>query len=359
MCGIAGVRKFGKTPITGEELILLLCAIEHRGLHATGIALVNPNGIQVMKAPLPAWKFTREPAFKEFLKVNLTENTEIALLHTRWATGGNPEINENNHPMWDGETAVTHNGMINNSGHLFTQGKYTKTCDTDSDIVRAIVSEHGFEEKGLRELAKMIGSAAIACVSTKYPGKLLLARSGSPLTYGFTEGGEKLYWASEAQAIIKAAKPYHKVRNVWVQDTKTNVSVGSMPDNTAWLFGPQELEMHGEFPVCAYYRQPDYSKGRENYHTKRKAWKREARFQSGGTTSTPAAGTQRVIQHIVPPASATGKVEVRSNNVAVQANTEPIKGSVIKCPGCGLGVINTMGRVWRDLQCPTCKSSLA
>ena len=59
MCGIAGIRKFGGTPITGEEIVLLLCSIEHRGQHATGIALENPDGIHVFKAPEPAWKFTK------------------------------------------------------------------------------------------------------------------------------------------------------------------------------------------------------------------------------------------------------------------------------------------------------------
>ena len=346
MCGLAGIRKFGKTPITGEEMVLLLCNLEHRGQHATGVALVNPDGIRVLKAPLPAWKYTKSKEFEEFLNANLTENTTIALLHTRWATGGNPEHNENNHPMWDGETAVVHNGMINNADFIFNQTKFKKTCGTDSDILRAIIAEHGMEEKGLRELNKLSGSAAVACVSTKHPGKLLIARSGSPLVYGFDEEADKLYWASEAQAIIKAAKPYRLVRNVWVQDTKKNISIGSMPDNTAWLFGEQEMELHSAFNLCTNYRQPDYSKGRQNYHDKRKAWQREARFRAGTFKADEASTGPK-----------PGGVEVQTDYKALPTGL-PEAGSVIKCPGCGVGIINRNGTAWRELQCSKCKSAL-
>jgi asparagine synthetase B (glutamine-hydrolysing) len=343
MCGIAGVRRFGKTPITGEELVAMLCALEHRGLHATGLALVNPDGIHVLKAPIPAWKYTRSKEFEEFIEQQLSEETEIALLHTRWATVGNPIFNENNHPMWDGETAVVHNGSIGNAGFVFNEKKYKKTCETDSDIIRATVAEHGFTEKGIRELSKLSGSAAIACVSTKYPGKLLIGRSGSPLCYGFDETGDKLYWASEAQAIIKAAKPYRLVRNVWVQDTKCNIAIGSMPDNTVWLFGPTECEMHMPMTICTQYRQPDYSKGRENYHQKTKAWKREARFKQSG-------GVNHVKDIVV-----VQPTKVETDKLL----QEPSPGAVIKCPGCGVGVINKTGKAWKDLQCGKCKSALA
>src|SRR5690242_5627757 len=118
MCGIAGIRRFGKTPIAGEEIVLLLCALEHRGQHATGMALVDPNGIKILKAPLPAWKFTKSEEFKKFIDETLNEQTYIALLHTRWATTSNPEFNQNNHPMWDGDCALVHNGSLNNGTYI-------------------------------------------------------------------------------------------------------------------------------------------------------------------------------------------------------------------------------------------------
>lgn len=349
MCGIAGVRRFGKTPITGEELILLLCSIEHRGQHATGVALENPDGIRVFKAATPAWLFTKSKAFEEFLEANLTEETTTALLHTRFATTGNPENNENNHPIWDSETAIIHNGMITNHHHLFSAGNYKRSCETDSDIIRAMVSEHGMTEKGVRELNKMAGSAAIACISTKYPGKLLLARSGSPLTFGFTGNGDKLYWASEAHAINKACRPFKHVRGAWVQDTKADVSLGSMPDDTAWVFGPDEMEFHHEFRTCTYYRQPDYSKGRESYHTKTRNWKREIKRQTRAESCGTGCATSHGHRGGYTPFALTHPPKAESNL---------LKGAVVRCPGCGNGVKNTEGKPWKDLECPQCKAGM-
>ena len=334
MCGIAGVRRFEGEPITGEELILLLCSLEHRGKHATGIALEGPAGIVVHKAALPAWNYTKSKEFTDFLEEHLTEETTTALLHTRWATIGNPEVNDNNHPIFDGTTAIVHNGMISNHFSIFAAEKMERSCETDSDVIRALFDKYGPDEKGIRELNRMSGSAAIACMSEKYPGKLLLARSGSPLVYGFSEKGDKLYWASEAEAIITACKPFRKVRGVWTQDTKLNMSIGSMPDNTAWVFGPEEIELHHLFRTCNYYRQPDYSKGNESYHSKTRNWKRELR-------------QKRHQVAIVPPAP-------------VNAKNAALIGAVIKCPGCGMGVQNIYGKPWAQLHCPSekCKSKL-
>jgi asparagine synthetase B (glutamine-hydrolysing) len=346
VCGIAGVRRFGTTPITGEELVLLLCSIEHRGQHATGIALEDESGVYVYKAPKPAWKFTESQEFKEFLQQHLTPETRTALLHTRWYTVGSPEINENNHPMWDGSTAIVHNGCISNAAWLFTSNHYERSCETDSDIIRAIIAKHGMGEKAIRELSKMAGSAAIAAVSTKYPGKLMLARSGSPLMFGFTDDGDKMYWASEAQAILKACKPFKQVRGVWVQDTKINISIGSMPDNTAWVFGEQEIELHQKFDSCSYYRQPDYSKGRENYHAKMKAAKVEARVKK-----------HQEKMEILPPVVAP-IVDVRGITERMSATPNLLKGAVAKCSACGKGNLNVDGLAWNKLCCADCGSPM-
>jgi predicted glutamine amidotransferase len=268
MCGIAGVRKFGKAPITGEEIVLLLCSLEKRGPHATGIALMDSKGISVHKAPQPAWQYTKSKDFEKFLNEHLTEDTYTALLHTRFATVGNPDDNKNNHPMFDGKNAIVHNGSIRNSEWLFNQGKFPKSCETDSDIVRALVANYGITAKGVREMNKMQGSGAIACVSEEQPGVLLLARSGNPLVYGFDKESDKLYWASELQAISQASRPWYQYRGAWVQDTKTKLAIGSMPDNTAWIFGDQKLEFHSEFKVCTHFTPPDYSASRGSYHGK-------------------------------------------------------------------------------------------
>jgi len=345
MCGIAGIRRYGNDPITGEEIILLLTSIEHRGQHATGIALVDAaGGVSVYKDALPAWRFTKSDGFLKYLEENLLEDTQMALLHTRWATKGNPEVNANNHPMFDGTTAIIHNGGIMNDDHIFASSGLKRTCETDSDAIRAIVAENGFGEKGIRELNKLRGSAAIACVSSKYPGELLLARSGSPLVYGFPEDASKLYWASEARAIIKASRPFREIRGVWVQDTKSRINLGSMPDNTAWLFGPEGMTLHREFRTLMYqYVAPDYSKGNENYHSKKQRWRAEAKR---------AKAAARYVQ----PTKVT--VEPPAKPKQVDAADLVDKGALITCPSCGILIKNVAGKPWADVTCPACKSAV-
>lgn len=331
MCGIAGVRRFGKAPITGEEIVLLLCSLEKRGPHATGIALMDSKGVSVHKAPQPAWQYTKSKEFEKFLNEHLTEDTYTALLHTRFATVGNPEENKNNHPMFDGKTAIVHNGSIRNSDWLFTQGKFERTCETDSDIVRAMVAAHGLTPKAVREMNKMSGSGAIACVSENQPGVLLLARSGNPLVYGFDKESDKLYWASELQAISQASRPWHLYRGTWVQDNKTKLAIGSMPDNTAWIFGDQKLESHSEFRVCTNFSAPDYSQSRGSYHGKMSAFKRQ--------TKTVVIDTKK-----------EEKKEKEVKGIE--------KGAVALCGSCGTNVRNSQGVPWSLITCPQCQQPL-
>lgn len=337
MCGIAGVRRFGDAPITHEEIISLLCSIEHRGRDATGVALQGNDGhIEVFKAPIPAWNFVRSDEFKAWIDEQLAKEPIIALLHTRAATTGNPENNENNHPIHWGDTAIVHNGMINNHAFIFNSGSYERKCETDSDIIRAIVDKHGFDEKGLRELCKLSGSAAIACISQKTPGRLLLARSGSPLVCGCSSKDDgKMYWASEAKCIIGSVTPMIKRNGVFFREPGVKISVTSMPDNTAWLFGEKDLELHHQFNTCVHYTAPDYSGNRESYHGKKKRWTREKKQE---------ASRERVL------------VELREDGWQKGAP----RGSIMLCPSkkCGIQIVNTQGVPWEWLVCPDCETPL-
>jgi predicted glutamine amidotransferase len=350
MCGIAGIRRFGDKPITGEEIVLLLCSIEHRGPHATGVALQQQNGeINIYKQPIPAWDFTLSDEFKEFLKTHLTPKTQTALLHTRWATVGNPEDNENNHPMFDGSTAIVHNGGISNHTQLFDQGHYTKSCATDSDIIRAIVANHGITEKGIRELSKMSGSAAIACVRSQQPDRLLLARSGSPLVVAFSEAADKLYWASEAQAINLASRPFRWVRGTWVQDTRVNLAMTSMPNDTAWVYDADGQCLHHEFTTCRYYKPPDYSGGRQSYHTKMKNFKNEKKHRRN------MLGEEK---KLTPHSTSQDGAKRETPLLPVHVKDQKLAGSIISCPSCGSPVQNREGLPWKEFVCPTCHNGI-
>lgn len=276
MCGIAGVRRYGEKQITAEEIKVLLCSLEHRGNHATGIALMSAGEIKIMKAPVPAWAFCAEKETDEFLEAFLPEAT-MALLHTRFATIGNPSDNENNHPMFMGNSAVVHNGGISNHQYMFDSViKGERSCATDSDVFRAILDKEGMSKQAIATMSKAAGSAAIAAFSQEDPDKLILARSGSPLVYAATD--DKLWWASEIGAIQRAVRPWEKHHGLHVRKFQSDVGYFGMPDNTAYILSGNDLEWRGEFKICTNYRAPAYNM-RATYHDKMEDFKKEKQRQ--------------------------------------------------------------------------------
>lgn len=275
MCGIAGVRRYGDNPINAEEIKILLQSLEHRGNHATGIALVVGREIKIIKDNVPAWTFCGRKDTNEFLDAFLPQ-ASIALLHTRYASVGSPEDNRNNHPMFLGKAAVVHNGTISNHNYVFDQMKVPRSCETDSDVFRAIIDKEGLNEKGIKCMNGLVGSAAIAAVTADNPDLLLLARSGSPLCYGIT--ADKLWWASEINAIQRAVRPWVEHHGLHARQFRSDVAYFGVPDNTAYLLTKKGLDHRFEFKTCVNYRAPLYNM-RQTYQSKQDEFKREKRLR--------------------------------------------------------------------------------
>lgn len=270
MCGIAGIKRFTTEPITVTEIRLMLLGIEHRGNEATGIALVNPDGIvHVHKKDTPAWNFVKDDTTEKFLNDFLNPETKTVILHTRLATVGNPKKNENNHPMFADNVAVVHNGGISNHFSMFSSEQLKRNCDTDSDILRAILDRDGLTKKGIKNLNKLSGSAAIAAIATNHPELLLLGRSGSPIKYAICD--EKLWWASEMDVVQKAVRPVRAIRGFWAREYRPNVSYFSMMDNSAYIVDDQGVQSRHEFSTCAQYHAPTYNV-RANFSRQQRKW---------------------------------------------------------------------------------------
>lgn len=290
----------------------MLCKLEHRGNHATGIALHNPDGIHIIKNCTPAWSFVGEKETKDFLDQFLTEDTTMALLHTRFATVGNPRELANNHPMYRGNVAVVHNGGISNHNYLFTEHKMERSCETDSDVIRGLLDTYGITPKGIAQLNKMAGSAAIAAFSNEQPDLLLLARSGSPLVYGLIE--DKLWWASTMGAIQAAVRPWVQIHGLWGRKTKSDVAYFTLPNNTAYIMSANGVEYRSEFKVCSNYVAPTYAAVRTSYHSRMDGWKQDKERMDrvrAATTSVvralPPSTTPAPTPHIGPVTYQNGK----------------------------------------------------
>lgn len=274
MCGISGIKRFGADIITEDQINILLCSLQHRGTDASGIAMMKGAEIQIFKSDREAWKFVAMKEYKDFIATHLSPETDTVLLHTRAYTVGNPRENKNNHPLSLGAGAIVHNGCISNHITTFARLGCERSAETDSDVIRAIVDKHGITTDAIKEMAKLDGSIAAACVHPDYPGKLMLLQSGSPLV--IAQAGTHLMWASEKTAIQRASRPWDQWQGFWVQENKAPVRWASAHTDSAFIIGPRGLEFHMEFKPCRYYSQPDYTRLRRNFASRQAEIDRDA-----------------------------------------------------------------------------------
>ena len=202
MCGIVGyVGPRTVVPI----LVQGLKRLEYRGYDSSGIATMNGSGsifvhkragrIKEMERSLPG----EMPA------------ANMGIAHTRWATHGPPnDVNSHPHMSHDAKVAVVHNGIIENSTALkkmLGAEGITFQSDTDTEVIPNLVTRFykgDLEEAVKKALSLIRGSYGIVVMHSEEPGKLVVARNGSPIVLGV--GEREMYVASDAPALIAHTK---------------------------------------------------------------------------------------------------------------------------------------------------------
>lgn len=197
MCGIvAAAGRRNVVPLLVEGLRRL----EYRGYDSCGVATVGPDGLRRARS-------TERVAQ---LAVQAAElNAETGIAHTRWATHGAPEVC-NAHPHFSGDLiGLVHNGIIENyesiRARLQAEG-YVFASQTDTEVIAHLIRSkyRGDLVAAVREaVLELRGSYAIAVICRDEPGRVVLARQGSPLVVGFGNG--EMFAASDAMAVAGAA----------------------------------------------------------------------------------------------------------------------------------------------------------
>jgi len=186
MCGIIG---YVGTRDVVPVVLGGLKKLEYRGYDSAGIAVVNGDGVKVVRAEGKLSnleeKLKKEPLTGSF-----------GMGHTRWATHGKP--NENNaHPHRDctGRVVVIHNGIIENflplKQRLQASGHKFKT-ETDTEVVAHLIEEHLKDKKFVDSvratLREIQGHYALVMIDANEPGTIIAAKHGPPLVLGLGEG---------------------------------------------------------------------------------------------------------------------------------------------------------------------------
>jgi glucosamine--fructose-6-phosphate aminotransferase (isomerizing) len=203
MCGIVGaVAQRNVLP----DLIEGLKRLEYRGYDSCGLAFQAGTGLDRVRS-------VARVAELEAQSATLAAVTAIA--HTRWATHGAP-VTSNAHPHFsygpgpqgDGRPAriaLAHNGIIENYEELRTgllQQGYTFASQTDTEVLTHLVDAlyQGDLFAAVQEATRRVhGAYAIAVLHASEPGRLVGARSGSPLVAALGDG--ESFLASDAMAL--------------------------------------------------------------------------------------------------------------------------------------------------------------
>ncbi len=212
MCGIIGY--VGPRPAT-PVLLEGLKRLEYRGYDSAGLAVLSPaDALAVEKRP------GKIAELEDSLDGRLPSGS-CGIAHTRWATHG-PPTRANAHPHLSParDIALVHNGIIESAAHqrpwLRDMG-YEFRSQTDTEVLVHLI-DLAFRDTDLLEdavaaaLARVEGTYGIAVVSSRDPGKIVVARNGSPVLLGIG-GHDECFVASDAAAVVAHTQRVVRLRD--------------------------------------------------------------------------------------------------------------------------------------------------
>jgi len=244
MCGIAGFKCFGTARPTKDEIIDLLTWMDHRGGDATGIAWLSDEcRLKIIKANIDAWKFVESEPFKAIQSI-----PNQMIMHTRKATQGTFNENENNHPIFTKTgLALVHNGMIYNDNVLFSEMGLKRDGEVDSEIILKLLERGWWDD--IKYLNAVNGSMAIAMLNKNKPNELILARADEPIAVYIDTNRDILFFTSTEDSLISTFSSFHR-------GFRTNtIHAYELEDNEAYLLNQNGIEDTRPLSVRKYYSE--------------------------------------------------------------------------------------------------------
>ncbi len=261
MCGIVGycgAREAAPILIEG------LHRLEYRGYDSAGVAVQNGAGVVLRKL---AGRVTR---LHQLLDAEPVLGLS-GIAHTRWATHGAP-TRTNAHPHTDcsGTIALVHNGIIENADALrikLEQGGHEFSTETDTETLAHLIEEAPgatLEDRVIAALAHVEGTYGLAVIASLEPGKIVVARQGSPVLLGIGDG--EYFVASDASAVLEHTRSVVYLddgdiavvtpEGYRVLDRQQRDQVRTVSD-IEWDLAAIELGGYPHFMLKEIYEQPD------------------------------------------------------------------------------------------------------
>ena len=241
MCGIVGYIGNQKA---SNIIIKGLKRLEYRGYDSAGLSTMENNQIFTSKCKGKITDLESLPSIEEHIN-------SFGIGHTRWATHGEPNI-DNAHPHNDSDNifSLIHNGIIENhysiKEYLISKGVKFKS-DTDTEVLVQFISYIYKKEKldfynTVKAVLKEVkGTYGIVVMCKNEPEKLVAAKNGSPLLIGI--GKDENFLASDASAILD------ETRNIFYLDdgeiaevTKNTYKVTHIEHNQEIIKDIKEIE---------------------------------------------------------------------------------------------------------------------
>lgn len=279
-CGIVGI--VSNSTNAPDFLLEGLTILQNRGYDSAGMstqrvgagapvpgaakaaASDTKDGTSSSKAaPITTTKFASVKGTAD--SINLLRQTRdqhagnnVGIAHTRWATHG-ARTDQNSHPHWDmhRRVAVVHNGTFTNYSEvkqaLEAEGVEFAT-QTDTEVAAQLIGHLMGEGADLLTatrlaLARLEGTWGLCVMARDEPGKIVIARNGSPLCIGY--GAGEMYVASETTAFSRYTKRFISLRDGEVAVLHSDSAELNPSDDTS------EAGFLQRFPTSRFATAPD------------------------------------------------------------------------------------------------------
>lgn len=213
MCGLAGLVLNPKYDLARTERDVLDLALldlmersQRRGAHATGVAVLNEEGVSIVKRAQPAREFVKLGVVWKMLDQGHQKRNAIIMGHTRHATHKNAHLDHAAHPFRADRVVGAHNGIITNYQEVEMRvhvdrvkgkRKLFSTFEVDSEAAFAALDTY---KKPAEALALLRGYFALTWIRG---GSFFVARTpDAPLTMVYLPQYRAMIYASERETVL-------------------------------------------------------------------------------------------------------------------------------------------------------------